>query len=871
MRYKHSIFLAILISILSLLLAGSIGARALYDTHTGDPNGVGGFKVTVGESPNTGFDVHNIGKLAMTITNYGSFGTGFVSGPICDGEICPSGEYPINSNLEYLFSGALWIGAVVGRDTLVSVGADGWYTGITELLPDAGSAGAIITRSNLASRTDYHDSAVSEQDFICAFADTFTDRGLTGTDQFDNRDHLPIYVSIQQNSYAWSYDYAEDFILFDYKITNVGRFPIKDLYMAIYIDADVYHMSNEASGFDDDICGFRRTTKMPPGWCIDEDTVNIAWIADNDGDPTDNGNWSFTSPNAVTGARVVRTPFDTMTADEGDEGGLSYSFNWWISNGNPALDFGPRLAGTEDDPFRAFNAHLGTPTGDKNKYYVMSHAEFDYDQLFTAVSHTGEGYLGPPRPSQATDFADGYDTRYLLSVGPFNVNPGDTLPVTLAYLAGDNFHSRPTNFRDLFDAVNPAVFYASLDFEDFGLNARWASWIFDNPGYDTPTDEYPDGDGDSGKFCWNYVWAADTSSKSPADSFVVDSSKMYYSGDGIPDFRGAAPPPPPKISIIPGFGKVTVRWNGQDSENAIDVFSAQKDFEGYRVYYSQSNERADYVMLTSFDLEDYKIYEFVQLYDTLYWQQVSLPITGDDLRTLYGADFSPTDYPDQFHYYTDPYTGKLRYFVPQDWNQSNLSDPRLIHKVYPEASKTDLADTTHEGMMRYYEYEYDIPNLQPSVPYYFSVTAFDYGSLNQELGALESSPLVNAVMEYPLPSAETVEEEALDVIVYPNPYRIDGGYATAGYENRERTRSAERARAVHFANLPRVCTIRIFSIDGDLIKQIEHNNPEGGPGTQEESWNVISRNTQAVVTGIYLWHVESEEMGEQLGKLVIIK
>jgi len=33
---------------------------------------------------------------------------------------------------------------------------------------------------------------------------------------------------------------------------------------------------------------------------------------------------------------------------------------------------------------------------------------------------------------------------------------------------------------------------------------------------------------------------------------------------------------------------------------------------------------------------------------------------------------------------------------------------------------------------------------------------------------------------------------------------------------------------------------------------------------------MLSRNTQAVTTGIYLWSVTSA-MGEQLGKLVIIK
>ncbi len=855
------------ICILAFITCGSFNAalgRALFDNPGGDwyP---GNFQKPASALPNKQFDVHNIGKIAMTITNFGAFGTGYVSNNVIDGEIAPSCEYPIHSNLSYLFTGALWIGAIIGHDTLVSGGADGWAEQTPELWPDAGEAGAIITRSNLKSRTDYDPKAVSEQDFICVFTDTFPE--LSGQDRNDNRPHIPLYVSVQQNSYAWSYDYSEDFILFDYKITNIGRFPIRDMYMGFYIDADVHHTSIDGfSGATDDICGFRRTVDMPAGWCIDEDTVNIAWISDNDGDPTTDGNWSFTSPYAVTGTRVVRTPFDTMAVDTISNGhrGLNYSFNWWISNVNAGLDFGPRKAGTEDDPFRSFGSHLGTPTGDRTKYYILSHPEFDYDQLFTAISHTSEGYLGPPRPSQAIDFANGFDTRYLLSFGPFNVGPGDTVPVTIAYLAGDNFHTAPRNFEQLFDAFNPSLFYESLSFKDFGLNARWADWVFDNPGYDT------DGDGDSGRYCWRYIWAADTLSKNPSDTIIVDSIKMFYAGDGVPDFRGAAPPPPPIIKVIPSYGAVTLRWNGQETENAVDVFSSQKDFEGYRVYYGHGNRQSDFIMLTSYDIEDYKVFEFVQLYDTLYWGQATLPLTGDSLRKMYGADFDPLEFGDPFHYYTDPYTGKLRYFVPQDWNQSDLSQPQLIHKVYPEASGNDPGDTTEAGQLRYYEYEYEIPNLQPSMPYYFSVTAFDYGSLKIDLGALESSPLVNAVREYPLASANEVEDQGLGVIVFPNPYRIDGNYAAAGYENRDRTKSSERSREIHFANLPKICTIRIFSIDGDLIRQIEHNRPEGGPGSQEEVWNVISRNTQAVVTGIYLWHVQSD-MGEQLGKLVIIK
>lgn len=853
---KLYIIVGIIITILAVIVFDQdVSARSDMDSQQGNSK-IQLLRPTR-EIPNTQFAYHNIGRLAMTVTNYAIFGIGG-SGFLCDGEVCPNAEYPINSDLEYLYIGAIWIGAVVGRDTLVSSGSDGWSRNVMELLPDPGDAGAIQFRSNIPSRSDYSVDAVSEQDFISTFTDSNV--YVPGPDPYENRPHMPLNIAVRQSSYAWSYDYAEDFILFDYQITNIGVFPIKDLYIAIFNDADVFHLSDQ-DGYADDICGFRRTVDMPPGFGIDQDTVNIAFIYDNDGDPIRSAGqlvWDFRSPIAATGTRVVRTPNDD----------LKYSFNWWISNGDATLDFGPRLAGTDENPFRDFGGggHIGTPTGDKNMYYIMSHEEFDYDQLYCAVNHSEKGYRPPPRPSQAIDFADGYDTRYLMSFGPFDVAPGDTLPVTWAFLAGDNLHSNPANFATYFDAYNPDAFYNTLNFDDFGKNARWADWIYDNPGYDT------DQDGDSGRFNWKCT-LEDTivffpEDEIPGDEIISYCTKVYYRGDGVPDFRGAAPPPPPEITAIPKHGKITLRWNGEMSENSIDVFSGKKDFEGFRVYYSLSNEAADFVLLTSYDIDDYKRFEYNTILQL--WEQTSVPFTRDSLESLYGRGYEPLDYYDEANYFEDPNTNMFIYFVPQDWNQSDLSNPNGIHRVYPNASKDDPTDTTDQGWLRYYEYEYVIDNLHPSIPYYFSVTAFDYGSLKVDLGALESSPLVNAVQDFALATSEEVENKGLDVIVYPNPYRIDGGYASAGYENRDRIRSAERTRVINFANLPKVCTIRIYSIDGDLIKKIEHYHPEGGPATQHAEWDVISRNTQAVVTGIYLWHVESN-MGEQVGKLVIMK
>ena len=269
--------------------------------------------------------------------------------------------------------------------------------------------------------------AVSEQDIICVYTDTMVNPGWTGEDPIDNRPHIPLHVSVTQSSYAWSYAYAEDFVIIDYQITNIGDQPIRDMFLGFYVDAAAYHKSNELTGFMDDICGFAQAVHMPTGICLESDTgdfpwmdtINVAWVADNDGDPTPDLQWDYTSTRAATGTRVLRAP----------NRDFSYNFNWWISDITTVLDFGPRQSGTAADPFRRFGPQLGTPLGDRNKYYMMSHPEVDYDQLFTAVSHTSEGFMSPPDPHYAIDIADGQDTRYLLSFGPFDIQPGDTAAV----------------------------------------------------------------------------------------------------------------------------------------------------------------------------------------------------------------------------------------------------------------------------------------------------------------------------------------------------------------------------------------------------------------------------------------------------------
>jgi hypothetical protein len=883
---------AFLTSIILLSISNNAFCRAKYDI---TEQGLHVGKVS-DQAPYVDIGVHNKGRIGLTVVNQGQFGTGFLAS--LPGE-APSCIYPYPGTNQYLFAGAFWIGSVVGRDTLVSVGADGWQY-IREMWPDPGDeppplGGAIVSRS-ISNPDDIN--AVSEQDFIAVYTDTVTNPTYAANDATDGRPHIPLNIEVTQRSYGWSYSYAADFILFDYSIKNIGRKTLNKVYMGIYVDADV-KTANAQEGFDDDICGFKRAVESPQSTalCPWIDTINIAWIADNDGKQSEQDPcpYSASSLTAVTGTRVVRTPSDS----------LKYSFNWWISNGEAALDWGPRRA---DSTFRDFGGFLGTPEGDKNKYYIMRTEEFDYDQLFCALDHTSEGWFPPPSGSQARNFADGFDTRYLLSFGPFDIQPGEVLPISFAYVAGADFHqTKDCEAFKSFDPYYPEVYYETFNFDNLGKNAIWASWIYDNPGVDT------DNDGYRGKYRICVLDSAinyDTTFYE-GDSITVDTNTVYiradtsyYEGDGVPDFRGASPPPPPELWVVDTTGdtlrskvlprvdeftrgEFRVRWNGLRSETTKDIFSDLFDFEGYRVYLSNTPSAYGFSVIASYDIEDYNRYYWDKANER--WDLPDIPFTRDSLEMLYGEGFEPLVYTIDHPLYIND---SAFYFRQQDWNQSDLRDTTKIHKVYPdERPPTVLSidsariyypeELTDDGLFfKYYEYEYYIRNLLPSQLYYIGVTAFDYGSPGSDLESLETPPNRNYVAEYPQNDNTTVESSGLHVVVYPNPYRADGKYKEDRFEGvdyidnegnyvQQAGLPNDRTRSIHFINLPHKCTIRIFTIDGDLVRQIEHDVPKDDPRSMHHRWDLITRNTQAVVSGIYYYSIESE-YGNQIGKIVII-
>ena len=110
---------------------------------------------------------------------------------------------------------------------------------------------------------------------------------------------------------------------------------------------------------------------------------------------------------------------------------------------------------------------------------------------------------------------------------------------------------------------------------------------------------------------------------------------------------------------------------------------------------------------------------------------------------------------------------------------------------------------------------------------------------------------------------EEVRRQMREIYVVPNPY-----VATNVLEPRNpvsRTRRGDRR--LYFANLPPRCTIRIYTLAGELVDVIEHDSPiDNGIAY----WDLRSRDNMDIAYGLYIFHVESEE-GTYVGKFAVIK
>ncbi|MDX2195490.1 MAG: hypothetical protein NW207_03645 [Cytophagales bacterium] len=275
------------------------------------------------------------------------------------------------------------------------------------------------------------------------------------------------------------------------------------------------------------------------------------------------------------------------------------------------------------------------------------------------------------------------------------------------------------------------------------------------------------------------------------------------------------PPDAPKLKVLTSDNKIEVYWSN-NADNSIDPSSNIKDFEGYRIYKTQ----------------------------------VGFDVQGESNIVKSLKQIAAYDHAGNYLFY-----------------DTGLDAIKLPSPVKFEG------DTTH------YYYKYTFDNVPNGWQHAIAVTSFDTGDTLQGVPSLESSPLQSLRRVF----AGTPENNSIttkDPFVYPNPY-----YGLAAWEGGSKY---EEDRKLIFANLPKRSRIKVFTVSGDLVDDFEHNTGYTGsdirwygtysnsketvfPGG-EHAWDLLSKDSQLLARGVYLFSVEDLDSGQSFaGKFIIIK
>ncbi|NWF90033.1 MAG: hypothetical protein HXY50_11310 [Ignavibacteriaceae bacterium] len=273
-----------------------------------------------------------------------------------------------------------------------------------------------------------------------------------------------------------------------------------------------------------------------------------------------------------------------------------------------------------------------------------------------------------------------------------------------------------------------------------------------------------------------------------------------------------APPDIPVVKVIPYSTKAEIYWDRR-AELSVDPISGKKDFEGYRIYRTQ----------TGFDINN-------------------VQNTIESLTLL--AEFDSTSNDIGFN---------------SGFNFIKLDEP-----------------VTFAGDNTEYWYKFEVDNLMNGWQYLFSVTAFDKGDEENNLSSLESSLLsnLNRILPGTLPNDQEKLEIGVYPNPYYGNAIWDGPSERlrkiyffnlpSECEITIYTLSGDIVKRMEHNSENSGSNIRWF-------EQYAGNSKETFSGG-EHAWDLISDEDQAIATGLYLFTVKNKKSGNiKTGKFLVIK
>jgi hypothetical protein len=828
--------------------------------------------------------VATCGNMWVKTTNIGVIGNPFTAS-----SSDPSAQWPGASGVEHMFFAGFWVGA---KDATVSDPAllrrvshntewrppslapeDRIYitfegqSGGARLSDDDGDSapGNILVDED---RLDGHDNdndgrvdedyeAISQQMFTCILRDDTPQ----ATEAAFAEKHVPRYLEVQQNSYCFSVPGANDFSSFEFIIENVGPNVLDSVFVAFQVDQDVGPLDNPRY-FSDDLADPR----FPQG-----PDYNISMDFDDPNNPnapfleTIAGNDPRYQFGLCTRDTIFVHGFSTVD-DDGDMGKAPSASSFLLLGHtiDPTGQKAPQRVG-----FRFFKwfqpgtppSQGGFPTNDQERYQIIS-STANIDPVTGQI--TQENAL----PGEGMDYFE------LCSVGPFlNFQPGEKIRVSVAVAAQLVNYSRSPD--DLWGRYRACILNAIDATKTYrgGYELR-QDLPSPTPGVDfgreTPLVAPPGQIIETAKDCHDDSTGAVRivrDSNFPPTWFDFDCN--YCTGvAGMVQKRwlASAPPPSPRMYAEPGDRSIAVLWDNL-SEYTPDPAKGFYDFKGYKVWKAANWTRP-----------------------------VGSTGPGDELWALIGT----------FYYY-DEFRPLIEYRTDCDSDPdldtcrtANVFLNRLTgQKIYPDstidclpgpyagncdaafADKPILKPNGQDTTLTNYQvnkypigrYRFTDPNVLNGLVYFYSVTAFDSTGKGSSVTKLEGRPAA-VEQDAVLPQASLSNPAVNDgkVYVVPNPY-----YGSSEWDL---TPSASDPTGTHvdFFNMPPgQWVLRIYTAAGDLVQEIRSTDSQSNGRLQQEtpldgqaSWNLVSRNGQEVVSGIYLFSVEVDGNVQQ-GKFVLIR
>lgn len=161
-------------------------------------------------------------------------------------------------------------------------------------------------------------------------------------------------------------------------------------------------------------------------------------------------------------------------------------------------------------------------------------------------------------------------------------------------------------------------------------------------------------------------------------------------------------------------------------------------------------------------------------------------------------------------------------------------------------------------------------NAANGFTYYYTITTFDRGysvsSSQQGLSKFDNCT-VDQGMSYPCGDQLQALKMEVDsqgdlqrVYAVPNPFRSGTSRITAdNYHNYPDD-------FIRFVNVPADCTIRVYTVSGDLVWWHTH---QGGTGNVE--WDTKNGYEELVASGVYVYRLEASGGGSVYGRITIIR